>query len=89
MCLAIDPQDPLDVDLPAISAQEHGQSPIAEPTPFRRQFLQTSTKWHIVFRNAYIADHPSICSDVPTGLAFTDVELLLSRLYDSTLLHRR
>ena len=89
MCLAIDAQNPLDVHLPAISAQKHGQTPIAEPSPFRCQFFKTSTKRRIVFRNAYIADHPAIRSDVPAGLAFTDVELLPSRLYDSTLLHRR
>jgi hypothetical protein len=89
MCLTINAQRPLDVYDPSIAPNWYGEASEAELSPLSSEFFKACTQWTVVLRNANIPNHPSIRADVPTRLAFANVELIPDRLHASTLLHRR
>jgi hypothetical protein len=85
----LDPQDPLDIDDHSVAAQQYSETPKAKATSFCREFFEPSTQLSIVLRDPNAANHPAINSQISARLAFADVELIPSRLHDSTLLSRR
>lgn len=87
--LAVDPQDPLDIDDHSVAAQQHSETPEAKAASFCREFFESSTQLSIVLRDPNVANHPAINSQISARLTFADVELIPSRLHDSTFLSRR
>ena len=87
--LAIDPQDPLDVDDHPVATQQHRKPSEAEAPSLSCKFFKSSTQPGIVLSNPNVTNHAAINPQIPARLAFTDVELIPSRLHDSTFLSRR
>ena len=87
--LAVDAQNTLNIDDEPVAPQQHGKSPEAEAATLRREFFKSSTQLSIVLGDTNVTNHSAINPQISARLAFADVELIPSRLHDSTFLSRR
>jgi hypothetical protein len=89
ICLAVNPQNPLDVHVPAVTPKQYGEPAKTKTPPLKCKLFEPSAQRAIILGNSDVANHASVRLNVPTCLTFADVELFASRLHDSTLLRRR
>jgi hypothetical protein len=87
--LAINAQHALYVDNESVATQKDRQSPEAEAAALGSKFFESCTQLSVVLSNPVVPNHPAINSQISARLAFADVELIPSRLHDSTFLSRR